>query len=341
MVSQGIGMTSTTRRGALNTRRALLVVATGLVAGLPGGARAADYPTRPIEIVVPYAPGGGTDIMVRQIVKVIEEQKLVPVPVTVNNRTGGSGVVGKSYAVNRPPDGYTLVAVDAGNWQQELQGNATWNFRKDFTYIARMVTDVNLLIVRKESPVSTVQEFLAAARAKGKGGLSVGGTNVGQVDHIANINLSKAAKVDLTYVPFKSGGEVMTNLLGGHIDAAWANPNECIGQLEAGQVRALAVADEERLKGLPKIATMRELGVSMVSNQWRAVGGPGNLPKPVVDFWVNVLDKVRKTDSWRKGFLEKSVLEDGWLIGDAFLQSIDREQEVDKAVFAELGMLKK
>lgn len=323
------------------TRRAWLGLTMGLVAGLPGGVMAADYPARPIEIVVPYAPGGGTDIMVRQIVKVIEDQKLVPVPVTVNNRTGGSGVVGKSFAINRPPDGYTLVTVDAGNWQQELQGNATWNYQKDFTYLARMVTDVNLLIVRKESPINTVQDFLAAARAKGKGGLSVGGTNVGQVDHIANINLSKAAKVDLTYVPFKSGGEVMTNLLGGHVDAAWANPNECIGQLEAGQVRALAVADEERLKGLAKIPTLKELGVPMVSNQWRALGGPGNLPKSVVDFWVNVLDKVRKTDYWRKDFLAKSVLEDGWLIGDAFLQSVVREQEIDRAVFAELGMLKK
>jgi putative tricarboxylic transport membrane protein len=323
------------------TRRALLVVAMGLMAGAPGGAPAADYPVRPIEIVVPYAPGGGTDIMVRQIVKVIEDQKLVPVPVTVNNRVGGSGIVGKSYAINKPADGYTLVAVDAGNWQQELQGNASWNYRKDFTYIARIVTDVNLLIVRKESPVNGLQEFIAAAKAKGKGGLTVGGTNVGQVDHIANINLSKAGKTDLTYVPFKSGGEVMTNLLGGHVDAAWANPSECIGQLEAGQVRALAVGDEERLKGLPKIQTMKELGVPMVSNQWRAVGGPGNLPKPVVDYWVNVLDKVRKTDVWRKDFLEKSVLEDGWLIGDAFLQSIDKEQEVDKAVFGELGMLKK
>ncbi len=325
----------------MSTRRAFLVLVLGLLTALPGGAWGQAYPARAIEIVVPYAPGGGTDIMMRQIVKVLEEQKLVTVPVTVNNRTGGSGVVGKSYAINRPADGYTLVAVDAGNWQQELQGNATWNHRKDFTYLARMVTDVNLLIVRKESPINSLQEFLAAAKAKGKGGLSVGGTNVGQVDHIASINLMKAAKVDLTYVPFKSGGEVMTNLLGGHVEAAWANPNECIGQLEAGQVRALAVADEERLKGLPKIASMKELGVAMVSNQWRAVGGPGNLPKPVVDFWVNVLDKVRKTDAWRKGYLEKSVLDDGWLVGDDFLKVVDREHEIDKGVFAELGMLKK
>ncbi|MGH7390772.1 MAG: Bug family tripartite tricarboxylate transporter substrate binding protein [Candidatus Rokuibacteriota bacterium] len=312
-----------------------------LVSGVVAGPAAAQYPTRPVELVVPYAPGGGTDIMYRQIVKVIEQHKLIPVAMTVVNRSGGSGVVGKSYAINKPRDGYTLVAVDQGNGQQELLGNATWDFRKDFTYIARMVTDVNLLVVRKESPFKTVEELLAAARSKGKGGLSVAGTGSGGVDHIANISLNRAAKVDMTYVPFKSGGEVMTNLLGGHTDAAWANPNECIGQLESGQVRALGVAAEQRLALLSKVPTMRELGFDVVSTQWRAVGAGGNLPRPIVDYWVGVLDKVRKTEEWRKGYLEKSVLEDGWLTGDAFLKFVTEEYGTYKAVFAELGMLKK
>lgn len=323
------------------TARWTSLVAVAVVLGVAAGSEAAEYPTRPVELVVPYAPGGGTDIMYRQIVKVVEHEKLVPVAMTVVNRSGGSGVVGKSYAINKPRDGYTLVAVDQGNGQQELLGNATWNFRKDFTYIARMVTDVNLLVVRKESPYRTLEEFVRAARGKGKGGLSVAGTGTGGVDQIANISLNRAAKVELTYVPFKSGGEVMTNLLGGHIDAAWANPNECIGQLEAGQARALSVAAEQRLKLLSSIATMRELGFDVISTQWRAVGAGGGLPKPIVDFWVGVLDKVRKTDEWRKGNLEKNVLEDGWLIGDAFLKFVTEEYENSKAVFAELGMLKK
>jgi putative tricarboxylic transport membrane protein len=317
------------------------VVAVALVLAVAAGPAAAQYPTRSIELVVPYAPGGGTDIMYRQIVKVIELEKLVPVPMTVVNRSGGSGVVGKAYAINKPKDGYTLVAMDQGNGQQELLGNAPWDFRKDFTYIARMVTDVNLLIVRKESPHRTLADFIGAARGKGKGGLSVGGTGTGGVDQIANISLNRAAKVDLTYVPFKSGGEVMTNLLGGHIDGAWANPNECVGQLESGQVRALGVADEQRLKLLSQVPTMRELGFNVISNQWRGVGAGGNLPKPIVDFWIGVLDKVRKNDEWRKGYLEKSVLEDGWLTGDAFLRFVTEEYESSKAVFAELGMLKK
>lgn len=325
------------RRGGLPFV-AVLLVAMALV--WTGGARGADYPTRPVEFVVPYAPGGGTDIMYRQIVKVIEQQRLVPTALTINNRSGGSGVVGKSYAINKPPDGYTLVAVDQGNGQQELLGTATWDYRKDFTYIARMVTDVNLLIVRADSPYKTLAEFLAAARDK-KGAISVAGTGTGGVDHIANISLNRATKVETTYVPFKSGGEVMTTLLGGHTVAAWANPNECINQLEAGQVKALGVAAEARLSLLPKIPTMRELGVDVVSTQWRAVGAPGNLPRHVVDFWVGVLDKVRHQEEWRKGYLEKSVLEDGWLTGAAFLKFVEEEYEVYKAVFNELGMLKK
>lgn len=322
------------------TRWTSLAVA-ALVLGAGVGPATAQYPTRPVELVVPYAPGGGTDIMYRQIVKVIEVHKLVPVAMTVVNRSGGSGVVGKSYAINKPRDGYTLVAVDQGNGQQELLGNASWDYRKDFTYIARMVTDVNLLVVRKESPYRTLAELLAAARAKGKGGLTVAGTSTGGVDHIANISLNRAAKVDMTYVPFKSGGEVMTNLLGGHTDAAWANPNECVGQLEAGQARALAVAAEQRLKLMSDVPTMRELGVDVISTQWRAVGAGGNLPGPIVDFWVGVLDKVRKTDEWRKGYLEQKVLEDGWLTGNAFVKFVTEEYENYKSVFAELGMLKK
>lgn len=335
-------MPAVTKEAAMGKR--LAAAALGVVMLMTGGTGLGDassYPARQVELVVPYAPGGGTDIMYRHIVKVIELEKLVPIPLTVNNRSGGSGVVGKSYAINRPADGYALVAVDQGNGQQELLGHATWDYKKDFTYIARMVTDVNLLIVRKESPHATLADFLGAVRSKGKGGLSVGGTGSGTVDHIANISLSRAAKVDLTYVPFKSGGEVVTNLLGGHTDAAWANPNECIAQLESGQVRALGVAAEQRLSLLPDVPTMREAGVNVISTQWRAIGGPGNLPKAVVDYWVGVLSRVRQHPEWRKGYLDKSVLEDGWLTGDAFVKFVEEEYEASKAVFAELGMLKK
>lgn len=319
----------------------LVLVAT--LSLLPGPARVAGqekYPARPIELVVPYAPGGGTDIMFRHIVKVIETHKLVPVPITIVNKTGGSGAVGKAHLIRSKPDGYVLGAVDPNNVTQQLLGEASWDYRKDFTYIAKMVDDVNLLIVRKESPLKSLPELVAEAKRRGKK-FSIAGTATASQDHIASLDLNKAIGVETNYLPVKSGGEVMTTLLGGHVDAAWANPVECVGQLEAGTVRALGVADVRRLDLLPKIPTFKEQGVDMTSYLWRGIGGPGGLPREVVDYWVEILTKVRKTTEWQKGYLEKSVLTDGWVVKAEFAKLMDRENEAYREVFTGLGMLKK
>lgn len=319
-----------------------LLTASGLLAlaVAPGWTQDA-YPVRPIELVVPYAPGGGTDIMFRHLVKVIETHRLVPVPLTIVNKAGGSGAVGKSYMIRSKPDGYVLGAVDYGNVTQQLLGEVTWDYRKDFTYIAKLVDDVNLLVVRKESPLKTLAELVAEVRRRGPKKFTVAGTATASQDHIATLDLSRALGVELNYLPVKSGGEVMTTLLGGHVDAAWANPNECIAQLEAGTVRALGVTDVKRLELLRDIPTFKEQGVEVTSYFWRAFGGPPGLPARVVDYWVDVLAKVRQTPEWRKGYLEKSVLADGWLVKGEFAALMDREYAVYREVFQRLGMLKK
>lgn len=319
----------------------ILLGTTSLLA-VPPPARAQEkYPSRPIELIVPYAPGGGTDIMFRHIVKVIETHKLVPVPIAIVNKTGGSGAVGKSYMIRSKRDGYVLGAVDYGNVMQQLLGEVTWDYRKDFTYIAKMVDDVNLLIVKKESPFKSLGELVAEVKRRGPKKFSIAGTATASQDHIASLDLNKALGVELNYLPVKSGGEVMTILLGGHVDAAWANPNECIGQLEAGTVRALGVTDVKRLDLLPAIPTFKEQGVAVTNYFWRGFGGPGGLPWEVVDYWVDILAKVRKTRDWQKGYLEQSVLADGWLVKDEFARLMDQENETYKEVFAKLGMLKK
>jgi len=318
----------------------LLGIAAALA--IPAGVGAQEkYPSRPIELVVPYAPGGGTDIMFRHIVKVIETHKLVPVPIAIVNKTGGSGAVGKSHMIRSKPDGYVLGAVDPNNVTQQLLGEVTWDYRKDFTYIAKMVDDVNLLIVRKESPLKTLGELVAEVKRRGAKKFSIAGTATASQDHIASLDLNKAIRVETTYLPVKSGGEVMTTLLGGHVDAAWANPVECISQLEAGTVRALGVTDVKRLELLPKIPTFKEQGVDMTSYLWRGFGGPPGLPREVVDYWVDILTKLRKTQEWQKGYLEKSVLADGWVVKVDFAALMDRELEAYREVFAGLGMLKK
>lgn len=312
-----------------------------LAAAIAGCAAPSQYPNKPIELVVPYAPGGGTDNMYRAIVKAIEEEKLSPVPINVVNKSGGGGATGKNYARTKPADGYTLVAVDTGNVTQQLLGEADWDYKKDFTYVAKMVDDVNLIIVKADSPFKTLKDLVDKAKQKEKS-VSMAGTGAGgNTDAIAASNFDRILGVKINYVPYASGGEVMTNLLGGHVDAAWANPNECIAQLEAKQVRALAVADVKRVADLPDIPTVKEaVGTDVVSTQWRAVGGPPNLPKEVVDWWVKTLDKVRKNKNWQENYMKKQVLADGWATGDDFVKVVDREYAFYKDVFAQMGLLK-
>jgi putative tricarboxylic transport membrane protein len=299
------------------------------------------YPSRPIEIIIPYAPGGGSDIMARNMVKVIEQHKLVPVPISIVNRPGGGGAIARTQFSRAKPDGYVLGVMDPNPVLQQLLGEAPQDYKKDFTYIAKLVDDVNFIIVKADSPIKTLADLVAEAKKRGPKKFSIAGTATGSQDHMASLDFDAAIKMETNYLITKSGNEVLTTLLGGHVDAAWANPSECVEQVKAGQVRVLAVADTKRLADFPNVPTMKEAGVDMVSYNWRGIGGPPNLPKNVVDFWVDVLTKMRATDDWKKGYLAKVNQGDGWLVGDQLMSYVHKEHDQFKAVFDKLGLLKK
>jgi putative tricarboxylic transport membrane protein len=304
-------------------------------------AAAQQYPTRPVEIIVPYAPGGGSDIMVRNMVKVIEQHKLVPVPIAVVNKAGGGGAIARTQFSQARPDGYTLGVMDPNPVLQQLLGEAPQDYRTDFTYIAKLVDDVNFLIVKTDSPIKTLADAVAEIKKRGAKRFSIAGTATGSQDHVASIDLDAAIGQQTNYLITKSGGEVLTTLLGGHVDAAWANPSECIEQYKAGQVRILAVGDTKRLADFPDVPTFKEAGVDMVSYNWRGIGGPPRLPKAVVDYWVDVLGKMRATPDWKQGYLARVYQEDGWAVGDQLMAYVHKEHDQFKAVFEKLGMLKK
>jgi putative tricarboxylic transport membrane protein len=304
-------------------------------------AAAQQYPTRPVEIIVPYAPGGGSDIMVRNMVKVIEQHKLVPVPIAVVNKAGGGGAIARTQFSQARPDGYTLGVMDPNPVLQQLLGEAPQDYRTDFTYIAKLVDDVNFLIVKTDSPIKTMADAIAEIKKRGAKRFSIAGTATGSQDHVASIDFDAAIGQQTNYLITKSGGEVLTTLLGGHVDAAWANPSECIEQYKAGQVRILAVGDTKRLADFPDVPTFKESGIDMVSYNWRGIGGPPRLPKAVVDYWVDVLGKMRATSDWKQGYLAKVYQEDGWLVGDQLMAYAHKEHDQFKAVFEKLGMLKK
>jgi len=298
------------------------------------------YPSKAIDIIVPYSPGGGTDIMFRNIEKIISQHKLVPQPINIVNRGGGGGAIGKAFCLSRPADGYTFTCFDLGTVSQQIEGKAKWDYRKDFTYIARLVSDINLLIVRSDSPVSNAKDLMEAIKKKGPKSFSLGGTGTGGPDHFATIALNKATQQEFNYVPFNSGGEVLTNLLGGHIDGAWANPNECIGQLEAKQVKIVGVATEKRSPMFPDHPTLREQGVNAISTQTRSYVAKGGTAPAIVDYWVQVLEKVRKTPEWKK-YLTDNLLEDGWLVKGDFFKDAENDYRTIKVIMDEMGMSKK
>src|SRR5205814_10136132 len=225
----------------MSSLRFTVAMAGVLAAAATGGALAqAKYPSRPVEVVVPYAPGGGTDNLMRMITGIIDEHKWSPVPLTVNNRAGGSGAVGYNYLINKKGDPHVVAGATPMIVSGKIEGRLPGNHRDAMTILMIVAIDELMLSVRSESPYKTIDEFVKAARAK-PGGLTVGGTATNTEDHIFTFLFEQAAKIKVKYVPFNSGGEVTAALMGGHIDAGVMNPNEIVAQVEAGKAKNLAV----------------------------------------------------------------------------------------------------
>ena len=273
----------------------------------PAAAQAQKYPARPVEVVVPYAPGGGTDNLMRMITGIIDENKWSPQPLNVVNRAGGSGAVGFNYLINKKGDAHTIAGATPMIVSGKIEGRLPGNHRDAMTILMIVAIDELLLSVRTESPYKTIEDFVKAAKAK-PGGLTVGGTATLTEDHIFTYLFEKAAGIQVKYVPFNSGGEVTTALMGGHIDAAVENPNEIVSQIEAGKARHLAVAAQKRLKDAPDVPTFAEKGYKFYWEQMRGVVGPANMPPEAVKWWQDTLKKVVATEKWQKDYIKRNLL---------------------------------
>jgi len=267
----------------------------------------AKYPQRTIEVVVPYAPGGGTDNLMRMITGLIDENKWSPVPLNVNNRAGGSGAIGYNYLINKKGDAHTVAGATPMVVSGKIEGRLPGDHRDAMTTLMIVAIDELMLSVRSESPYKTIDDFVKAARAK-PASLTVGGTATFTEDHIFTYLFEQAAKIQVKYVPFNSGGEVTTALMGGHIDAGVMNPNEIIAQIEAGKAKNLAVASKKRLADAPEVPTFAEKGYTFYWEQMRGVVGPANMPPEAVKWWVDTLHKVVKTEKWQKDYIKRNLL---------------------------------
>jgi len=300
----------------------------------------AKYPSKNIEVVVPFAPGGGTDNMMRMITGIMDENKWSPMPVNVNNRAGGSGTVGYTYLINKKGDSHVIAGATPMIVSGKLQGRLPGNHRDVITVLMIVAIDELMLSVRNESPYKTVEEFVDAARAK-PGQLTVGGTGTHNEDHIFAHLFEQSAKIKLKYVPFNSGGEVTAALMGGHIDAGIMNPNEIAAQVEAGKAKNLAVAARKRMTGAPDVPTFAEKGYPFYWEQMRGVVGPAGMAPEAVAWWQDTLKKVTATKKWQEEYIKGNLLTPTNWTGEEANKYLDGITGDYESALAALGGLKK
>ena len=297
-------------------------LAAALLVAVTPFAFAQKYPSKTVEVVVPYAPGGGTDNLMRTITGIIDENKWSPQALNVNNRAGGSGAIGYNYLINKKGDSHVIAGATPMIVSGKIEGRLPGNHRDAMTVLMIVAIDELMLSVKADSPFKTIDDFVKAARAK-PGGLTVGGTATLTEDHIFTYLFEKAAKIQVKYVPFNSGGEVTAALMGGHIDAAVENPNEIIAQIEAKTARNLAVAAQKRLKDAPDVPTFAERGYVFYWEQMRGVVGPANMDQAAVKWWQDTLKKVVATPKWQNDYIRKNLLTPTDWTGDQALKYLD------------------
>lgn len=236
---------------------------------------------RPIQAIVPYPPGGGVDVMTRLILPVVEKH-LPGARFVVQNRAGAGGQVGFEATFNAAPDGYTIgsVAVPAIN---TIPRERAARYRPmDFTFIANVVDDPNTIFVPPDSPLRTLDDLVAAARAR-PGEMNYGTTGVGSDDHILMLALQSMAGLEpMTHVPFTGAAPLQAQVLGGHIEMAVGNVSEILAMRRDGRVHALGQAAATRWDAAPDLPTFREQGYDLVAGSARGVVGPPGMPAEAV-----------------------------------------------------------
>jgi tripartite-type tricarboxylate transporter receptor subunit TctC len=255
-----------------------------LLLGAAGPATAADYPTRAIRMVVPFAPGGGTDVLGRIIGQKLSEQW--GQPVVVENQPGASGGTGTRAVAKAEPDGYTLVMASTGALMAAsaaLAPDGAFDVTKFFAPITVIAAPPYLLVANPQLDAGNVAELIKLARAKPKA-LSFGSSGVGAASHLSGALFEKEAKVEMLHVPYKGTGPAVTDLLGGRIDMMFSPSTTVQAFIESGKLKAIATTGAKRSKFSPNVPTIAEGGLpGYESVGWFGLLAPAQTPKDIVD----------------------------------------------------------
>ncbi len=261
--------------------RAAAVAAVAI--GVCGSAHAQDYPTRPITLVVPYPPGGGVDAMARVVAEKLSG--VLGQQVVVDNRAGGSGLVGTRTFIKNAPDGYTLFLGHTGSISinPSLYANAAFDPRKDFAPIGLIASMPVALLANPAFPAKTIGDVVAIAKKEGAK-FNIGTSAVGTGGYLSAELFKSITGVDAAIIPYKGTGQVMNDLLGNHVPIAFGVLPPALGNLQAGTLRAIAVLSPQRFSLLPDVPTANESGLpGFESVLHYGVLAPAGTPRPIID----------------------------------------------------------
>ena len=299
-------------------------------------------PSRSIEFVAPANPGGGWDTLVRTVSRVLQEEQLAERNFAAINVPGGGGAVAWAQIARDTGNPHKLFATSPPIILVPLAGASRYD-HTDFTPVARLITDYSIILVSANSEYETINDLFDALKENPR--LSVGGGSApGSMDHISVAGLASAAGLEassVNYIPFSGGGDAMTNLMGGHVEAVITGAGEAAGQLgEGSQLRALGVSAPERLTGgLADVPTYQEQGVDYTFDIWRGVMGTPDMPEEAVTYYENLFSEMLETDGWQQARDQLGWI-DAYQSSEEFGDFLDQQKELFSDVLSELGLLR-
>jgi tripartite-type tricarboxylate transporter receptor subunit TctC len=285
--------------------RTILLQAAGLLVAFTTAAAAqADYPNRPVRLIIPFPPGGSNDVVGRMIGTQLSEQ--LGKQVVVDNRAGAGGVIGTEIVSKAAPDGYTLGVISLAHAVNPWLYKLPYDPIKAFTPVGIMGTGPNVLVVHPSLPVKTTQELIALAKSK-PGELQYASAGIGSFQHLGSELFKLMAKVDILHVPFKGGGPAMTDVLGGHTKIMMSSLVQTTPHIKSGKLRALGTGGKTRSAVLPDVPTIGEGLPGYTAENWWGIVAPAGTPPAIVKRLHEALSKAQDTEAVTKQFASEGA----------------------------------